>query len=427
MTEIIKEYKTPEILSEEAKQKYSRYNKGVLAFSGGLDTSFCTILLKDGGICDQLVTVTVDTGGFSTEEVEIIGKRSKDLGADRHYFIDGKKEVFESIQYIIKGNILRGGNYPQSVAIERLAIAKKVAEVVDKEGADAVVHGSSGAGNDQLRFDLAFRSLLPGIDILAPVRDLSLTRDQETNYLISKGIEVSEKTTKYSINLGMWGNSVGGAETQDPWEEIPNEAFPKSNSPESAPEKPGQCVISFEKGVPIGLDGKTMDPIELIQMMTELGNKHGIGRDIVLTTSSVGLKARIGIEVPAAHILIAAHKHLEGLTLTWEQITIKDMVTQFYREYIHKGLSFDPVVKDIEALIDSSQEYVTGEVRMKFYKGSISVVGCRSPYSLKIDSVGAYGEQASWSGEEARGFSKILGLQGTIYNQVHRKGGKNDK
>ena len=427
MKESTIKFDLPENILTEAKKKYGFFKKGVLAFSGGLDTSFCISLLKGGGICGELVTVTVDTGGFSSDEIKTIEEKSKALGADKHYFIDGKNEVFQAVQYIIKGNILRGGNYPQSVAIERLATAKKIAEVVKSEGADAVIHGSTGAGNDQLRFDLAFMALLPQVNILAPVRDLNLTRNQETEYLKSKGVSVPEKTTKYSINLGMWGNSVGGAETQDPWAEIPSGVFPKSNSPDTAPDKSEYLVVSFEKGVPVSINSETMKPVDLIQQVTEIGNKHGIGRDVVLTTSSVGLKARIGIEVPAAHILIAAHKHLEGLTLTWEQIMIKDIVAGFYREYIHKGMLFDPVVKDIEALIDSSQKYVTGEVKLKLYKGNIITIGCKSPYTLKVDSAGAYGEQTSWSGEEAKGFAKILGLQGTIYHQVHTTGGEYDK
>jgi len=401
-------------------QNQSKVKKVVLAFSGGLDTSFCVVYLKEKFNC-EVVTVTVDTGGFDKKEIEEIAKKSKELGAAKHYFLDGKKEVFNSVQYIIKGNILRGGNYPMSAGLERLAIAKLVSQVAKKEKADAVAHGSTSVGNDQIRFDLAFQSLLPGVKILVPFRDLNMKRMDEEKFLKNHGFKVSAKTAKYSVNKGFWGNTVSGGEIHNSWQEIPVTAFPHSFDVGKSPNKPGYVAIGFKKGIPVSVNDKKFNPLEIITTLNKIGYKHGVGKETVLTTLALGLKARIGVEAPAALILIKAHQHLEGLTLTWEQILIKDLISQFYREYIHKGLSFDPVVKDIEALIDNSQKFVTGQVKIKLFKGHISAVACQSPYSLMLKDFGVYTEKASWSGEEARGFVKLSGLQGTIANIVHNK------
>ncbi len=402
-------------------ENYKPVKKIVLAFSGGLDTSFCVVYLKEKYQC-EVTTVTVDTGGFTKKESDQIAQRSKELGVSKHYFINGQVEAFKSIQYIIKANILRGGNYPMSVGLERLATAKLVSEVAKKENADAVAHGSTGAGNDQIRFDLAFHSLLPGLPVFVPIRELGIKRDEETKYLERHGFQVAKKTTKYSINRGLWGNSVGGGETHDPWQEIPEAAFPSFQKNKKQSNKIGYLTIGFNRGVPASLNNKEHSPVELIKKLNQIGQQYNVGKETVLTTSAVGLKARIGIEAPAALILIKAHQHLEGLTLTWEQILIKDFVAQFYREYMHKGLYFDPVVKDIEALIDSSQKYVTGQVKVKLMNGYISCVACQSLHSLMVKKMGAYGEETSWSGEEAKGYAKLLGLQGTIANLVHNGG-----
>lgn len=397
-----------------------QFKKIVVAFSGGLDTSFCVVHLKSVYGC-TVITATVDTGGFNADEISYIGKRSKELGASKHYFLDGRKEVFKSVRYVIAGNILRGGNYAQSTAIERLATVKLVAKVAKEENADAVCHGSTGAGNDQLRFDLGFLCLLPNVEVLAPIRELGISRVEETQYLLGHGFKVPSKATDYSYNEGLWGNSVSAGGTQDPWMEIPDDAFLKSRSPEEAPDTPTYLTIGFETGIPVSVDDESVKPLQVIAKLNELGFKYGVGRDTVLTTSTVGLKARIGIEEPAAHILIASHRHLESITLTWDQIMIKDLVAGFYREFIHRGLAFDPVVGDIEALLESSQQYVTGEVRVKLYKGHISCVGCRSPYSLVLRDIGSYSEEASWSGEQAKGFARIQGFQSILANLAHSK------
>ena len=391
--------------------------KIILAYSGGLDTSFCVQYLKEKYKSD-IVTVTVDTGGFSEEELQKIKDTSKKLGAAKHHTIDAKKDLFQNfITYLIKGNILRGGNYPLSVSVERVIQAQKIAEIAVKENANAIAHGSSGAGNDQVRFDIAFRVLLPALKIIAPIRELSITREKEVEYLKKKGFPVESKKKDYSINQGLWGTTIGGKETHDTWKEIPEEIFTKTQSVEKAPEKPEYITLEFSKGVPIKLNDKNLEGVQLIKELEKIASKHGIGKGIHIGDTVLGIKGRIAFESGAPLILIKSHKEIEKLVLTKWQAFWKNQLSEFYGNLLHEGLYFDPVMRDIEKMIDSSQEHVTGKARIKLHKGNFMVVGCKSKFSMMDLKVATYGEgNLFYDGRDAQGFSKIYGLQSILAN-----------
>jgi argininosuccinate synthase len=378
-----------------------------LAFSGGLDTTFCALYLKEQ-FNAEIVTATVDTGGFSAEELEDIASRAKALGAAAHFTLDGKSEVFSRFAVpLIQGNILRGRVYPLSVAAERVLQAEMVARLALDVNADAVAHGSTGAGNDQVRFDAVFNVLLPKMKVLAPIRELGWSRQKETDWLAQRGVAVAAKKTAYSVNAGLWGTTVGGKETHDPWTEVPDEAFPTSEKAESGSKS---VVIGFEKGVPVSLDGVKLDGVALVQKLHALGKSFGVGRGIHLGDTILGIKGRIGFEAPAPLALITAHSELEKLVLTRWQGFWKNHVAEFYGQMLHEGLYFDPVMRDIEAMIKSSQETVTGEARVRFRQGRFDVTGVKSPYSL-VDGAAAYGETTSlWTGADAAGFSRLHAL-----------------
>jgi argininosuccinate synthase len=386
----------------------------VLAFSGGLDTSFCVPWLQEQGY--GVVTTTVDTGGFSPDDLAGIAARSAELGAVAHHVVDGRADLWKLVvSYIIKGNILRGGVYPLCAGPERIVQAMHVAEIARLYGADAIAHGSTGAGNDQVRFDLALHVLVPHATIITPIRELGAQRTFEVEYLTSRGFSVPEKTGVYSINKGLLGTTIGGGETLDSWEYPSEEAFVDTTSPYDAPDMPVQLTIGFEDGLPTSLDGITMEPLELMAALAAVGSKHGVGRGIHLGNTIIGLKGRIAFEAPAALIAIAAHKDLEKLVLTKQQQFWKDHLADVYGNMLHEGLYFDPVMRDIEAMIDSSQDAVTGDVKLSLYKGNIQVHGCRSQYSLLNRKVGTYGEtNKAWTGAEAAAFCKLYGLQSVL-------------
>lgn len=384
----------------------------VLAFSGGLDTTFCALWLKNE-LGAEVVTATVDTGGFSPEELSAIEARAKSLGVQKHFTLDGKGEVFARFATpLIQGNVLRGRVYPLSVAAERVLQAELVARVAKTLGADGVCHGSTGAGNDQVRFDAVFQVLLPGVKVHTPVRDLGWSRKQETEYLAKLGVTVPAKTEAYSVNAGLWGVTVGGKETHDPWAEIPDSAFPSSKA--TPPAADASVTIGFEKGVPVSLDGKAMGGVELVQALHALGRAYGVGRGVHMGDTILGIKGRIGFEAPAPLMLIAAHQELEKLTLTrWQQFW-KNHAADFYGQMLHEGLYFDPVMRDIEAMIASSQATVTGEARVRLRAGRFEVTGVKSPFSM-VAGAATYGETTKlWSGDEAAGFSKLHALPMTL-------------
>ena len=384
----------------------------VLAFSGGLDTTFCVLWLRNELGAD-VVTVTVDTGGFAPEELAEIAARSKSLGAASHRTIDGRAEVFARFAVpLIQGNVLRGRAYPLSVAAERVLQAEVVARVARELGADGVAHGSTGAGNDQVRFDAVFQVLLPLIKVHTPIRDLGWSRRQETDYLARFGVTVPAKTVAYSVNAGLWGTTVGGGAAHDPWTEIPESAFPSDAG--SAPAEGRSVAVGFEKGVPVSLDGDRMDGVALVQALHAIGRGYAIGRGVHLGDTILGIKGRIAFEAPAPLMLIAAHNELEKLVLTRWQAFWKNHVGEFYGQMLHEGLYFDPVMRDIEALISSSQGTVTGEARLRLRRGHFDVTGVRSPHSL-VAGGATYGETTRlWTGPEAAGFAKLHALPMTL-------------
>jgi argininosuccinate synthase len=383
----------------------------VLAFSGGLDTSFCVLYLKEQGY--NVATVTVNTGGFSPVELKRIEEIAPTLGAISHTTVDARAGLFEGyLRYLVYGNVLRGQMYPLSVSAERVCQARAVAELAKDMGADAIAHGSTGAGNDQVRFDVAFRALAPDLELLTPIRDLGLSRAEEMDYCAQRGLVFPEKTRDYSINEGMWGTSVGGRETLDPWSTLPEAAFPGGPIPSIAPKT---LVVSFEKGVPLALDGISMDPVTIIAQLNALGRPYGIGRGVHLGDTILGIKGRVGFEAPAAHLLIGAHRELEKLVLSGKQLFWKESLGNLYGSLLHEGHFFDPLARDLEAFLESSQDCVTGEVRLTLHPRSFVVEGVQSPYSLMDPRIATYGEANKlWTGVEAAGFAKIFGVQQTL-------------
>ena len=384
----------------------------VLAFSGGLDTTFCVLWLQKEVGAD-VVTVTVDTGGFSPEELAAIAARSRSLGALEHRTVDGRAEVFSRFATpLIQGNVLRGRAYPLSVAAERVLQAEVVARVAKELGADGVAHGSTGAGNDQVRFDAVCQVRPPKAKGHTPIRDLGLSRQQETDYLAKFGIPVPAKTVSYSVNAGLWGTPVGGGATHDPWSEVPDSAFPSAS--ETPPSKSLDVVVGFEKGVPASLDGRKLDGVSLVQALHALGRSYAVGRGIHMGDTILGIKGRIAFEAPAPLMLIAAHNELEKLVLTRWQVFWKNSVAEFYGQMLHEGLYFDPVMRDIEAMIASSQETVSGEARLRLRPGHFDVTGVKSPFSM-VAGAAVYGETTRlWTGPEAAGFAKLHALPMTL-------------
>jgi len=374
-----------------------------LAFSGGLDTSYCVPRLAELG--HAVHTVYVNTGGASPDERAAVRRQAEAVGTARHHEIDAGARVFDRfVTYLIQGNVLRGEVYPLSVAAERTQQAISVIEVAREIGAKAVAHGSTGAGNDQIRFDIALRVLAPDLAIVTPIRDAGLTRDQAIAYLTERGLPVPAKAGTYSINAGLWGTTWGGGWTHDSWAGPPAELL---DPPADAP-APTEIVIGWEKGVPASLDGAALSGPDLIARVSALAASYGLGRNIHVGETALGIKGRIGFEAGAALLLIAAHRELEKLVLTKWQVFWKDQLGRFYGDRLHEGHYFDPSLRDIEALLSSSQRKVTGETRVRVAAGRFMVTGARSPFSMMDRSVATYGEEHRlWTGDEARAFARI--------------------
>lgn len=393
-------------------------NTCILAYSGGLDTSFCIPFIREK-YGYEVETVMIDTGGFSADDMQRANDRARKLGVKNPVILDGRAEVFHRyIKYMLMGNVMRGGVYPLCVAAERVVQASMVAEYAAKHGAAALAHGSTGAGNDQVRFDVAMNVLAPGLKMLAPVREFSLTRQQETEYLAKHGLEIPAKTTQYSINAGMWGTTVGGKETHDSGTTVPESVFELAG--ESYPAaKPKSLKIDFAKGVPTAIDGETCDAVELIDKLNTLGMTYALGRGVHLGDTIVGIKGRVAFVAPAALMLIAAHRELEKLVLTKWQRFWKDHVSDFYGTMLHEGQPFDPALRDIEAMLEHSQQRVTGQVSLEIKYGNFRVGGVTSPHSLMNAAAGKYGEEFSlWSGQDAAGFGKILSIPSRLSAQA---------
>jgi len=380
----------------------------VLAFSGGLDTSFCVPYLKET-YDEPVYTVTVNTGGVTPDEAAALEQKALALGATEHRTLEGRPDLYrDHLSYLIKGNVLRGGVYPLCVGPERVVQARKTVEVARAVGARAVAHGSTGAGNDQVRFDVALRLLADDLEILTPIRDLGLSRQDTTAFLTERGFAVPTKKTTYSINKGLWGTTVGGRETLGTTLPLPDDAYPDTTSPTESPGTPRDLTLTFDGGLPTALDGVATDPVALIEALNDLGGRHGVGRDVHVGDTILGIKGRVGFEAPASLILITAHRELEKIVLTKWQRFQKDHLADFYGMLLHEGQHFDPVMRDIEAFLDSSQATVTGTVRVRLFKGHVSILGCDSPYSLFNTGVAIYGEgHALWDGRDARGFCQL--------------------
>jgi argininosuccinate synthase len=387
----------------------------VLAYSGGLDTSYCIPFLRERRGMD-VVTVTVDTGGFAPAELEAIEKRARALGVAQHFTVDGRQRVFERYaSYLIKGNVLRGQVYPLSVAAERVVQAECVADKVREVGATAVAHGSTGAGNDQVRFDVAFHVLLPGVEVVTPIRDERLSRDEEFRFLKERGVDIPPSAREYSINAGLWGATIGGGVTHDPWRCIPQEVYAQALGARAAASDE-EVTLAFEKGVPVAMEGQRLSGADLVAKLGDRCRRHGVGLGIHLGDTVLGIKGRIAFEAGAALVLIQAHRELEKLTTTAWQRFWKDHLADFYGKMLHEGMAFEPALRDIEALIDHSQERVTGEARVELGSGRFAVVGVRSPFTLAGAEAGVYGEMPKlWSGQDVRGFSTIAAIPARIH------------
>ncbi|RNC84343.1 MAG: argininosuccinate synthase [Balneola sp.] len=379
--------------------------KVVLAFSGGLDTSYCAIhLAKDLGY--EVYTAAVNTGGFDAEEQKELAKKANDLGIKNHICIDVEEEFYQKgIKYLIAGNVLKNHTYPLSVSAERVFQAIAIAEYAKEIGAEAIAHGSTGAGNDQVRFDLVFNVLAPEMEIITPIRDQKLSREEEVAYLEKHGISKEWTKAKYSINQGLWGTSVGGAETLTSHKYLPEDAWPTSivNGQELIVE------IGFHKGEPITINGESLTPVEVIKKLNNLAAPYGIGRDIHVGDTIIGIKGRVGFEAAAPLILIKAHQLLEKHVLGKWQLYWKDQLGEWYGMLMHEGQFLDPVMRDIEAFLDHTQNKVTGKVFVKLEAKKFELQGIESNFDLMASEFGQYGEMnQGWSGEDVKGFTKIL-------------------
>jgi argininosuccinate synthase len=377
-----------------------------LAFSGGLDTSYCVPRLSELGWAVH--TVYVNTGGASPEERAAIRRQAEAVGCAGHHEVDARALVFDRfVRYLIQGNVLRGGVYPLSVAAERTQQAISVIEVARSIGAGAVAHGSTGAGNDQVRFDITLRVLAADLTIITPIREEGLTRSQAIAFLEARKLPVPARAGAYSINAGLWGTTWGGGWTHDTWASPPPELLdPPADAPEAR-----DIVLEWEAGLPVALDGVRLPGPDLIQALNDYAVSFGFGRGIHVGETALGIKGRIGFEAGAAVLLVAAHRELEKLVLTKWQAFWKDQLSTFYGDRLHEGQYFDPALRDIEALIAHSQERVTGETRVHLAPGRFQVVGARSPHSLMDPRVATYGEENRlWTGEEARAFARVAAI-----------------
>ncbi len=397
----------------------------VLAYSGGLDTSFLVPWLKEN-YGRPIITVTVDTGGIDAATKETLRTRALALGASEHHQIDARADYFEQVlKYLIIGNVRRGQLYPLCVGAERVMQAQTIALMARKLGTGSIAHGCTAAGNDQVRFEVALRTLAPELEIIAPVRDRAFKRQEELDFLQARNLPVPPHGAAYSINRGLWGVSIGGKETLTSQGSIPDDAWVLSRDAFTKPRAAERHVIHFEHGVPSGLDGRTLTPVEVIEHLETLAGPFGIGRGIHLGDTIIGTKGRVAFEAPAAEVLLNAHRELEKLVLSARQQRIKEMLAGPYGDWVHEGQLLDPVCRDIEALFVNSQQRVTGVVNVLFRPGSVFVEGVDSDYSLMAASKGVYGEATGeWSPADALGFSRIVGLPGMFHHRAGQRAKK---
>jgi argininosuccinate synthase len=391
----------------------------ILAFSGGLDTSFCVPWLKENH-GRNVITATVDTGGIDARAAAELEQRSVALGAIEHVLIDGKKTFFERLlRYLIFGNVRRGHLYPLCVGAERGLQAAELARLAVERGAETVAHGCTAAGNDQVRFEVALRTLAPDLEILAPVRDNRWSREDQVTYLQQHGMPVPARGSSYSINRGLWGITIGGRETLTSENSLPEAARVKSPEAFSRPHDATTHTLDIDHGIPVALEEEALEPVALIESLEAIAGRYGIGRGIHLGDTVLGTKGRVAFEAPAAEVLITAHRELEKLTLSAQQTRIKDAVAAHYGDLVHEGKQLDPACRDIEALLASAQSRVSGRVHFTLRPGNLFVTGVTSPWSLLAATRGVYGEAAGeWTPQDALGYSKMLSLSGMLYTRA---------
>jgi len=397
----------------------------LLAFSGGLDTSFCVPWLKET-YQRPVITVTVDTGGIDAAAAQSLAERSVALGAIEHHLVDARAAYFDEVlKFLIMGNVRRGNVYPLCVGAERGLQAQTIAHMALSLNTQMVAHGCTAAGNDQVRFEVALRTLAPQLEIIAPVRDRAFKRPEQLKYLEEHKLPVPPFGAAYSVNRGLWGVTIGGKETLTSQGSIPDDAWVLSKDAFTQPRAPRRHTIGFTQGVPDALDGERLSAVAVIEALETLAGPFGIGRGIHLGDTVIGTKGRVAFEAPAAEVLLTAHRELEKLVLTGKQSRIKETVAQAYGDLVHEGQHLDPVCRDIEALLTSSQARVSGEVKVLFRPGSVFVEGVTSPYSLMAASKGVYGESAGeWTPTDALGYSKMLALSGVFYKRAGAEVGK---
>ncbi|MCA0151987.1 argininosuccinate synthase [Winogradskyella vincentii] len=385
--------------------------KLVIAYSGGLDTSYCALSLSKAGY--EVHAVSVNTGGFTDEEIKEIESNAYKMGVSTYTNIDAIKTYYNKvIKYLIFGNVLKNNTYPLSVSAERIIQAIEIIEYAKNIGAEFIAHGSTGAGNDQVRFDMIFQTLAPNIKIITPIRDQQLSRQEEIKYLVENGIDMSWEKAKYSINKGLWGTSVGGAETLTSEQPLPDSAYPSQLKKEGNEE----VTLTFDKGELIAINGNQNDSEKNIEILNDIASSYAIGRDIHVGDTIVGIKGRVGFEASAALIIIKAHHLLEKHTLTKWQLQHKDYISNFYGMHLHEGQYLDPVMRDMEAMLQSSQKMVSGEVSVTLKPYHFSLNGIRSKHDLMNTKFGSYGEENSgWTADEAKGFIKINANANKIY------------
>lgn len=389
--------------------------KVVLAYSGGLDTSYCAkYLSKEENF--EVYAVSVNTGGFSQEEIEKIGDNAQNIGAKTYKNIDAVAAFYQKVvKYLIFGNVLKNNTYPLSVSAERIIQALEIVNYAREIGAEYIAHGSTGAGNDQVRFDMIFQILAPNIKIITPIRDKKLSRQEEIDYLKANGVAMNWEKAKYSVNKGLWGTSVGGAETLTSDQPLPEEAYPS----QLKKKQPRKISLSFFKGELIAIDDQENTPQKNIEILEEIANKYAIGRDIHVGDTIIGIKGRVGFEAAAAVIILKAHHLLEKHSLSKWQLQHKDYIANWYGTHLHEGQYLDPVMRDFEAFLQSSQEQVSGNVFVSLHPYRFTLDGIESKNDLMNSGFGKYGEENNaWTAEDAKGFIKILSNSGKVYQHI---------
>jgi argininosuccinate synthase len=395
----------------------------ILAYSGGLDTSFCVPWLRET-YNRPVITVCINTGGLDAAAAQSLEDRAMELGAQEHILVEARQQFFDRVlRFLIAANARRGHLYPLCVGAERGIQATLLAELARERGSTTVAHGCTAAGNDQVRFEVALRTVQPNLEVLAPVRDQSFVRSEQVKYLQDHNLPMPPSGGDYSINRGLWGVTIGGMETLDSLNTIPESEWVLSANAFEQAKQPEELHIEFLQGIPVALNGTKMDPVALIEALETIGGAFGIGRGIHVGDTVLGTKGRVAFEAPAADLLLTAHRELEKLTLSALQARVKDSLAASYGDFVHEGKQLDPACRDIEAFLLSSQQQVSGEVKFMLRPGNAFVEGVSSPYSLMAATKGVYGEAAGeWTPQDALGYSRVLALPGILQSRATQSG-----